>query len=79
LFFTNILLGVSVSLGSLIISEKDNHYYSYVDILKLALFAIVENFGARQLMSIWRVIGYFKMFGKNEGWGTQVRKGFQQH
>lgn len=79
LFFTNILLGVSVSLGSLIVSEKDNHYYSYADTLKLALFAIVENFGARQLLSIWRVIGYFKMFGKNEGWGTQVRKGFQQH
>lgn len=76
LLLTNILLGVSVSLVSLIVTEKDNHYYTYRDVMKLALVAIVENFGARQLLSMWRVIGYFKLFGTNQGWGTQSRKGF---
>jgi cellulose synthase/poly-beta-1,6-N-acetylglucosamine synthase-like glycosyltransferase len=79
LLFTNILLGVSVSITSLIVTEKDNHYYSYGDVLKLAFCAVIENFGARQVLSFWRVFGYFKMFGKDQGWGSQVRKGFKQH
>jgi len=76
LFFTNILMGVSVSIASLMIAEKDNRYYSYGDILILILYAVLENFGARQMFSLWRVIGYFKMFGKQQGWGIQIRKGF---
>lgn len=76
LFTTSIMLGVLVSISSLIIAEKENVYYGYADILKLVFYAFIENFGVRQYFSLWRVIGYFKMFSKPQGWGTQVRKGF---
>ncbi len=76
LFATCIMLGVLISIASLIIAEKENVYYSYGDMLKLVFYAFIENFGVRQLFSLWRVIGYIKMFAKPQGWGTQARKGF---
>lgn len=76
LFATSVMLGVLVSVASLIISEKENVDYGYGDMLKLVFYAVVENFGVRQYFSLWRVIGYFKMFTKHQGWGTQERKGF---
>jgi len=76
LFVTCIMLGVLVSVSSLIIAEKNNDGYSYHDILKLVGYAVIENFGIRQIFSFWRVVGYFKMFAKPQGWGTQARKGF---
>ena len=76
LFASSILLGVVVSVASLGIAEKDDAYFSYGDVLKLVHYAVIENFGVRQLFSLWRVIGYLKMFSKSHGWGKQVRKGF---
>lgn len=78
LFVSSIMLGVLVSLASLIIAEKDNLYYGYGDVLKLAFFAVIENFGVRQIFSLWRVIAYLKMFAGPQGWGSQERKGFAE-
>lgn len=75
LFISSILLGVLASVASLSIAEKDNNNYSYRDVTKLVLYAIAENFGERQLLSIWHLIGCLKMFGNPPGWGEQVRKG----
>lgn len=77
LLLTNIMLGVLISIASLIISEKENVYYGYGDMLKLSFYAVIENFGIRQTISFWRVIGSLKIFAKHPGWGTQTRKGFQ--
>ena len=45
LFATCIMLGVLISIASLIIAEKENVYYSYGDMLKLVFYAFIENFG----------------------------------
>ena len=76
LFLSSIFLGVFVSIASLEIAERDCNYYSYGDVTRLVFYAIVENFGIRQLFSLWRTIGYLKLFAKPQGWGTQTRKGF---
>lgn len=75
LFFTTILLGIIVSLSSLLIAERENNYFRVKDITKLILYAIIENLGPRQLFSFWRIIGQFKIIFGAQGWGTMKRKG----
>ncbi len=76
LFVASVMLGVLISIISLIIGETENNYYSYKDILRLLGVAVIENFGPRQLFSFWRVAGFFDMFSKEHSWGEQKRKGF---
>ena len=76
LFVSTVLLGVLVSVASVLIAEKDLGYFKYRDIFILLLYAVLENFGPRQLVSFWRVVGFFKMLGKSQGWGKIERKGF---
>lgn len=76
LFITNVLLGIVVSLCSIIISQKDSDYYTLKEILTLISLAVVENFGFRQLMCVWRSCGYINSMKKPKGWGVMTRKGF---
>ncbi|MDP4160287.1 MAG: glycosyltransferase, partial [Bacillota bacterium] len=76
LFISTILMGVLVSVSSLIIAEKDMKYFSLRDVMILVVFAIIENFGPRQLFSAWRVGGYLNMLKKPTGWDKPIRKGF---
>ncbi|AEV28233.1 glycosyl transferase [Sphaerochaeta pleomorpha str. Grapes] len=76
LFTTTILLGILVSVSSVLISSFDRQIYSVHDTLRLLWMAVVENFGVRQLVSLWRVGGYFSAMKKSKGWGKQERKGF---
>lgn len=76
LFISTILMGMIISISSLLIAEKDLKYFKLKDILILLGFSIIENFGPRQLFSFWRVGGYLSMLGKQKGWGKPERKGF---
>jgi len=76
LFTTTILLGILVSVSSVFISELDREMYGARDVLRLLGMAVLENFGIRQIISLWRVTGYFSAMRKSKGWGAQVRKGF---
>jgi peptidoglycan-N-acetylglucosamine deacetylase len=76
LFTTTILLGILVSVSSVFISEFDRAMYGPKDVLRLLGMAIIENFGIRQVISLWRMTGYFSAMRKSKGWGAQVRKGF---
>ncbi len=77
LFTATILMGIMVSLTSLVISDFDRPIYSSRDIGRLLALTIIENFGTRQLISLLRVGAYFSAMRKNRGWGAQVRKGFR--
>lgn len=76
LFISSIMLGTLVSLSSLIISMRQLPYYKFKEMLILVFYAIIENFGFRQLVSFWRVVGYFNSMKKPKGWGKMARKGF---
>jgi hypothetical protein len=45
------------------------------DIGKLIIFAIIENFGYRQMLSIHRIYSFFTAMFEKGQWGEQKRKG----
>jgi cellulose synthase/poly-beta-1,6-N-acetylglucosamine synthase-like glycosyltransferase len=76
LFVATVMLGVFISIASIIIAEQDVNYLSMRDVFKLIGFAVVENFGFRQLMSMWRIAGYISLLRGRSGWGAMARRGF---
>jgi hypothetical protein len=69
-------LGLMLSTTSLLLEELSFHTYPKVRQL-LALFAvsILENFGYRQVMSVWRLHALYQwLSGAKIGWGDMKRK-----
>jgi len=75
--FAAISLGMLLSLLSLLLEEMSFHIYNRPShVLGMLLGAILENFGYRQLCSVWRLMGLvYWLFGKKHGWGEMKRKG----
>lgn len=76
LFIASILMGVLVSLFALLASGMESPNFSFKERLILLLFAIIENFGYRQVQLLWRVQGYLNSLKRPKGWGEMERKGF---
>ncbi len=76
MFAVSVLFGIIVSLLSLIVTERESQYLTVRDTLTLVLYAIIENFGYRQLISIYRAISFFASMKENNVWGTVKRVGF---
>ena len=68
-------LGVLLSVSALLLEEMSFHVYpAQRDVLKLLLAAVLENFGFRQLNSLWKLIGLYRWVrGKKATWGTMTR------
>lgn len=75
LFISTILMGIIVSLAALLIGEREANYLRLRDAMKLLLYAIVENFGPRQLFSFWRIRALFNIVFGQGGWGDIKRRG----
>ncbi|MBC7086983.1 MAG: glycosyltransferase family 2 protein [Tissierellales bacterium] len=78
LFFSaSILYGIILSLGALLLEEYTfNKYPSIKQILILSIFAILENFGFRQLMTLYRTEGLFRYNSLKNKWGSIRRTKF---
>jgi cellulose synthase/poly-beta-1,6-N-acetylglucosamine synthase-like glycosyltransferase len=76
IFFSTILMGSFISLFSFLISEKETHHFSVREMRIMLMYAIVENFGIRQMVSFWRLLAIYQMFKRPTGWGKIQRKGF---
>lgn len=78
LFFTvAFLMGMLISLQALILDDLAFRPYSRRrDRLLLIAAAALENFGFRQLVLMFRIIGTVKFFFGATGWGRMTRKGF---
>ncbi len=78
--FAAIGMGLLLSLSSLLLEEMSFHLYDRPrQILGLLFAAVLENFGFRQLNSVWRLMGLFRwLFGKKQGWGEMKRNGSWQ-
>lgn len=76
IFLATVGFGIIVSLSSLLVAEREGIYLNKKDSVKLVFYAIIENFGYRQLISLYRARSFFSaLFDKNV-WGEQKRKGF---
>ncbi|MEW5984960.1 MAG: glycosyltransferase [Acidobacteriota bacterium] len=78
LFLAAVVYGAMISLASVILEEVSFRRYPRLsDLLWLALYGVLENFGYRQLSTWWRVRGVFRFLRGNQEWGKMKRKGFQ--
>jgi len=66
-----------VSVAAVALEELSFRRYPKVtDLLRLAAYGVLENFGYRQLATWWRIVGIVDYFKGKQGWGTMKRKGF---
>ncbi len=77
LITASILLGIVYSLLALYINESNQETLSFKDMMKLLFIAVIENFGWRQFISIYRGISYFSALKETHEWGQMNRVGFQ--
>ena len=77
-FLVTIFGGMVLSLAALLLEELSFHRYPrWRDIWTLALYAIAENFGYRQLNLWWRVRATFSyLLGRETTWGAMQREAF---
>ncbi len=75
--FAAIGLGILLSLSGLLLEEMSFHLYPRGrQVARLALVAIAENFGYRQLNAWWRLVGLFRWAFRTEArWGRMQRRG----
>ncbi len=72
------VFGVVVSVGSLVLEELELRRYPRArDLALLLAVAILENFGYRQLVNIWRVVGHWRFLRGATGWGKPRRRPFE--
>ena len=64
-----VILGVCLSVFSLILEELSFHRYpKFRHLMQLIAVAIIENIGYRQLNSWWRIKGSWSFMKKKQNW-----------
>jgi cellulose synthase/poly-beta-1,6-N-acetylglucosamine synthase-like glycosyltransferase len=78
-FLLSVLLGIILSIGSLILEQytKKNEM-TPKQCMALSIYAILENFGYRQLITLFRVEGILKYRKLRKTWGKIKRKDVEQ-
>jgi cellulose synthase/poly-beta-1,6-N-acetylglucosamine synthase-like glycosyltransferase len=72
-----ILYGVVVSLlGIALQGVVLRHYPRLPSLLKMGLFAVLDNLGYRQVNSWWRTKAYVTFYTRRDRWGTMERTGY---
>lgn len=75
----SILYGILLSIGAILLEEYTfNKYPSLKQLLKLSLYGILENFGYRQMTTVFRIEGIVKFRKMKHSWGKIKRKSFQE-
>ena len=77
MFTVTIVLGMFLSMLSLLVAEQHTVYLSKGDTWRLIGLAIAENFGRRQFWSLYRVRGFFSSLKDDASWGAMARVGFK--
>jgi cellulose synthase/poly-beta-1,6-N-acetylglucosamine synthase-like glycosyltransferase len=76
-FLSAVVYGSLLSVAAVVLEELSfRRYPKATDLLWLAVYGVLENFGYRQLTTWWRIVGIVDYFRGKKGWGTMTRKGF---
>lgn len=72
-----VCLGMLLSTSALLLEEVSFHLYpGFRNTLRLFGAAIIENFGYRQLLAVWRLLGLIRwLLGGKARWGEMRRSG----
>jgi len=74
------VFGMAISVAAVALEELTfRRYPSIKDLFKLFWYAIVENFGYRQITTFWRFRGVLSALRKKQGWGEMETKEFREH
>jgi cellulose synthase/poly-beta-1,6-N-acetylglucosamine synthase-like glycosyltransferase len=72
-----VLLGVLLSVAALALEEFSFRRHAHrLDVVRMLVYAVLENFGFRQLVDIWRLQGLWDVVRRRKGWGDMKRRGF---
>jgi cellulose synthase/poly-beta-1,6-N-acetylglucosamine synthase-like glycosyltransferase len=75
-FFVALLCGTTLSLCGILLGEMTPRSYpKFHHWLIMVFFAVLENFGYRQLISLIRLLGIFDHMTGVTGWGRMERRG----
>ncbi len=78
-FLVAIVYGTINSVAAVLLEELSFRRYPRLrDLLWLVTYAVLENFGYRQLTTWWRITGIIDFFRGKQAWGAMTRKGFQK-
>ncbi len=78
LMFLAVGYGTLLSIGSVLLAEATvRRYPSYRDVLTLLLFALIENFGYRQMVTFIRAHGVLQYFYGKQKWEAVVHRGLE--
>ena len=78
LYLTAYGLGTALTAFTLILEDISFHRYdTFRDRTLLLSWALLENFGYRQITVYWRLRGLWKFLRGKKDWGTMERKGFK--
>jgi cellulose synthase/poly-beta-1,6-N-acetylglucosamine synthase-like glycosyltransferase len=73
----SILYGILLSIGAILLEEYTfNKYPSFNQLVKLTLYGIIENFGYRQLTTLFRLEGMLNYRRSKHTWGKIKRQNF---
>jgi cellulose synthase/poly-beta-1,6-N-acetylglucosamine synthase-like glycosyltransferase len=73
-FIFSVLFGVFISVCAVFLETITfNRYKSNKTVSKIYMYAILENFGYRQITLIFRLIGFFQYIFKYKKWGKMKR------
>jgi len=76
-FAVAVLYGIILSTGALLLEEKTFRKYPKIgQILKLYFYAALDNFGYRQLNTVYKVEAAFGYRKNKSSWGSIGRRGF---
>jgi cellulose synthase/poly-beta-1,6-N-acetylglucosamine synthase-like glycosyltransferase len=76
-FLAAVGLGALLSISAVFLEElRLKRYPRWSDLLKLTIYGILENFGYRQLNTVWRALAIVSFLRKNTDWGAMERRGF---
>ncbi|HEX2182854.1 MAG TPA: glycosyltransferase [Rubrobacteraceae bacterium] len=77
-FLAAVGLGVLLSTAAVFLEElRLERYPRWRDLIKLTLYGVLENFGYRQLNTVWRAIAIVSFLRRNSAWGAMERRGFR--
>jgi cellulose synthase/poly-beta-1,6-N-acetylglucosamine synthase-like glycosyltransferase len=76
-FIVAVGLGALLSVAAVFLGElRLRRYPRWRDLARLTFYGIAENFGFRQLITVWRVMAIGSFLRKNTDWGAMERRGF---
>ncbi len=76
-FLAAVGLGALLSTAAVFLEElRLERYPRWRDLLKLTAYGILENFGYRQINTLWRATAIVSFLRKSTDWGSMERRGF---